>query len=169
MTYHPHSEYPDDAPSTLVPSFRSLHQYSTLHILSPRNAAPSSVSATSGTPPVDDGMCVLSVSSPTGSHSSVADILYAYVYGLCSLLPSRSAHPRYCISVSECRGIASEYLPSVLNTCISSPRLRDTSTNLLYDHYDDNLTYSKGNIFIETKVDAINCVDLTPYWILKGP
>lgn len=144
MTYHLHSECPDDAPSIPVLSFHSLHPCSTLHNLFPRSADPSSVSATSGTPPVDDGMCGLSVSSPTGSHSDVEDTPNAYEHGPCSLRPSRSAHPRCCIPVSGCRGIAFEYLLSVPNTCISSPKQGDTSTNLLYDHYDDNLTFGKG-------------------------
>ena len=147
MTHHLHSECPDDVPDTLAPSCRLQHLCSTRRNQSPRNADPSSACATSGTPPVDDAMSGLSVSSPGGSHSSEEDTQCAYEHDPCLPPPSISGHPRCCISESANHGNASGYLQSKLHSGISSPILCGTSMNLLYDHYDDSSAYSKGKHF----------------------
>ena len=147
MRHHLHSECPDDAPSILGPSCHLQLLYSIHRILSPKSADPSNVYATSGTPPVDDGMSGLSTSSPADSRSSEEGIQCAYAHDPCLPLTSKSGHPRCYISVSPNHDNASGYLQSTQHTDISSPTRCDTSVNLLYDHYGDSSAYSKGKYF----------------------
>lgn len=141
---HPHSEYPCDAPSTLVPSYRLSHRYSIHRIPLPRSADPNNASSERDTPPEDDGRFGLSVSSPEGLCSERGHTLYACEHGLCSLLLSESGHSHCCRSGSEDHGNDVECRLSIPGNGTSLPRPDGSSMSLPYVSSFDNSPYGKG-------------------------
>lgn len=135
---HPHSEYPDDAPSILVPSYRLSRRYSIHRIPLPRSADPNNASSERDTPPEDDERCGLSVSSPEGLGSEREHILYACEHDLCSLLLSESGHSRCCRSGSADHGSDAECRLSIQGNGTSLPIPGGSSMSLQYVSSFDN-------------------------------
>ena len=93
----------------------------------------------------------------------MADILYACAHGLCSQLPLESSHSHYYRFVPVNPDIVPEHLPLTHDIDILSPRQCEHLTNLQYVNSSEIRPYRKVRTFIETKVAAINCGDLTYY------
>ena len=159
----PHWACRDDAQDSPVPSCLLSLLCSTRHNLSPKSADPSIASAASEIPPVDTVTSSLSASSPAYLHLLTADTPHACEHGLCSPHPSVSSRSHYHTPVPICRGIVSGCLLSTQRIGISSPTLCGMSDSSLYVTHFGNLSCRKGNIFIQTKVAAINCGVLTTH------
>ena len=141
---HPHSEYPYDAPSTLVPSCRLSHQYSILRSPLPRNAGPSNVSSARDTPPEDDERYDPSVSLPEGLCFEKGHILYACEHDPYSPRLSVSEHSHCCRSESASHSNGVECRRSTQGNGTSSPRPSGSSMSLPYVSSFDNSPYGKG-------------------------
>ena len=162
-TNHRRWASPDDAQDSPAPSCPLSLPYSTLHILSPKSAGPSIVSATSETPPVSIATTSPSVSSPACLCLLTADTPHAYAHGLCSPHLSVSVHSRYRTPVPIHPDSAFGYHLSVHHIGTSSPTLCGMLDSSLYVNPFGNLSCRKGNTFIQTKVAAINCGVLTTH------
>ena len=150
-----------DAPDTLVPSRQLCYPYSTLHNLLPRSGGPNSAFPKPETPAEDGVRCDLSTSSLTYLHSTMVDTQREGEHGLYSLRLSISVHSRCRISAKLYRDSVAGHRPSIRGNGTSLPIPNARLTNLLYENHVDILPYSKGKKFIQSKVAAINCGDLT--------
>ncbi len=150
-----------DAPNTPAPSGRLCYPYSKRRNLQPRSGGPNTAYPKPETPAEDDERCDLSTSSQTCSYSTRVDTLHEGGRALYSLHPSICGYSRYRISERLCHDRATEHHLSKHGNDISLPKLYESLTNLPYENHDDIIPYGKVNMFIQTKVTAINCGDLT--------
>ena len=93
----------------------------------------------------------------------MADIRYACAHGPYLQLLLESSHSRYYRSVPVNRDNEPEHRLLTHGNDIWSPKLCEHLANLQYESSFGNLPYRKFRTFIETKVAAINCGDLTHY------
>jgi hypothetical protein len=157
------SAYPYDAPSTLVPFHRLYSQYSMHRNQLPRNAFPNIFSLILGILSVALWMFSLLIASLSYLYLVMADIRYACVHGPYSQLLLESSHSHYYRFVPVYRDIVPEHLLSTHDNDILLPKQREHLASLQYESSFENLPYRKFRTFIETKVAAINCGDLTHY------
>jgi hypothetical protein len=129
----------------------------------PRNASPNISSPILGILSAALGMFSLSIASLSYLYLAMVDILCACAHGLYSLLPLESSHSHYYRFVPVNRDIAPEHLLLKHDNDIWSPRQGEHLTNLQYENSSEIRPYRKVRTFIETKVAAINCGDLTHY------
>jgi hypothetical protein len=106
-------------------------------------------------------MFFLSTSSPTYLHSTTVDTQHGYVHGHCLLPLSKYVHPLNCIFELSSHDIVPLCLLSRHDTYILQPIPSELSIDLLNVNSCDILPFCKSTNFIETKVTAINCRDLT--------
>ncbi len=157
------SACPCDVPNTLVPSHRLCFRYSKLRIRSPRNGVPNIASLIPGILAVTLWMSFPLIALPSYLYSMMVDILYACARGPYLLLPLESLHSHYYRFVPVNHDILPGHLLLEHDNDIWSPILCEHLTNLQYENSYENLPYRKSRTFIEPKVAAINCGDLTNY------
>lgn len=157
------SAYPYDAPSTLVPFHRLYYQCSRHQTQLPRNVFPNISSPVPGILFVALLMFSPLIASLSYLYLATVDILYACVHDPCSQLPLESLHSHYYRFVPINHDILPGHLLSEHDNDIWSPIQCEHLTNLQYENSYENLPYRKSRTFIEPKVAAINCGDLTNY------
>ena len=151
----------DDAQDTLVPSHPLYCLYSMLHIQLPKNDDPNISCLTQEIPAGEDETYVPLSSSPYRLHSAKVDTQHECEHDLCLQLLSKYSHSQHCIFELSNPDNAAEHLPLIHGNDIWSPILYELLSDLLNVKFFYTLPYSKSIKFLETKVPAINCRDLT--------
>ena len=136
--------------------FRQLYFLCSIHHSQlPKNAAPNISSLMLGTPAVANEMSDLSSSSQEYLCSKRVDIQCAYEYDPCSQHLSIFGHLHYHKSAPEYLGISLECHLLAHGNDIWSPKQYDNSNYLLNVNCFGTAPFSKGKLFIETKVTAM--------------
>jgi len=155
------SAYPYGVPDILVRFHRLYYPYSMLRIRLPRNAFPSISFPIPEILSVALWMFFPLIALLSYLYSAMVDIRYAYVYDPYLLPPSEFLHSHYYRSEQANRDIVSERPLLTHDNDTWSPILCEHLANLQYENSFAFLPYRKVRAFIETKVAAINCGDLT--------
>jgi len=152
---HYHWANPYDAPNTPEPSYPKCFLYSILHSLSPKNVAPNIASLISEILFAIAEMSSLLIALPSYLYSTMEDILHGYVHDPYSPLLLRCEHSHYYILESPNPECVPGCHLAIQDIDILSPKLCGLSNYSHYDYPSYILPYSKGNMFIETKVAAM--------------
>jgi|AntRauTorckE5430_2_1112549.scaffolds.fasta_scaffold03638_3 hypothetical protein len=139
----------------LEPSHQLTGQYSTPHILLPKNAYPNIAYSTWEIPSVLGEKSGLSISLPKYLHSMKVGTQRACVHGPYSQLPLEFVHSQNCIFVSTNLDSDAVYRLVKQSNDILSPIRYDNSNYLLSGNSFGSLTFNKTKTFIETKVTAM--------------
>ena len=158
-----YSACPYDVPSTLVPFHRLYSRYSMPRTLLPRNASPNIFFPIPEILSAALWMFSLLTFSLSHLYLTKVDIRYACVHGPYSLPLLEFSHSHYYRFAQVNHGIVLEYPLLAHDNDIWSPKQCEHLTNLQYVSSFEIRPYRKVKTFIETKVAAINCGDLTFY------
>ena len=155
------SAYPYGVPDILVPFHRLYFLYSMLRTRWPRNVFPNTAFPIPGILSAALWMFSPLIALLSYLYSMMVDIRYAYGHDPYSQLPLESSHFHYYRSEQANRDTVSERPLLTHDNDISSPIRYEHLANLQYVNSFAFLPYCKVRAFIETKVAAINCGDLT--------
>ena len=155
------SVYHDDAPDIPEPFHPLYCRYSMHHNQLPRSDAPNISFPMSETLAEAGGMFVLLSFLSIRLRSLREGIPDERVRDLYLPHPLVYEHSQHYISVQSSHDNGTEYRLSIHDNDIWSPKQREPLIDLLNDCPFCTLPFGKSKNFIETKVAAINCRDLT--------
>ena len=154
-SFHYHWGNHCDAPSIPEPSYLKYFLYSILHSLSPKNVVPNIASLISEILFAIAEMSSLLIALPGYLYSTMEDTLHGYVHDPYSPPLLRCEHSHYYIPESPNPECVPGCPLTIQDNDILSPKLCGLSNYSHYEYPSCILPYSKGNMFIETKVAAM--------------
>ena len=157
------SAYPYDVLDTLLPFHRLYSLYSMLRNQLPRNAFPNIFFPFPGILSAALLMFSPSIALLSCLRLAMVDIRYACVHGLYLQPLLESSHSHYYRFAPANRDIVPEHRPLTHDNDTWLPIQGEHLANLQYENSSEIRPYRKIRTFIESKVAAINCGDLTHY------